>query len=197
VTAAPIPQDEEARMRALLRLAILDTEAEQAFDDAVQLAAMICDTPTALISMIDSDRQWFKARHGWDGDSTAREIAVCAYTIDTPDHLLIEDLATDPRFPGHPAVEEFGLRFYAGVPLRVQLDDGVGAGGSGIGTLCVADTVPRRLSDADLTALKLLARQIERLLAARTEATEHQRLRAVQEQLRERFDVVTRSMPSG
>ncbi|TXC67530.1 GAF domain-containing protein [Piscinibacter aquaticus] len=140
VASAPIPHDESERLRSLAKLEVLDSEPEREFDALVHAAALVCGVPISLISLIDADRQWFKANLGLPGVSeTPREVAFCAHAILQDDIFEVPDATADPRFAdnalvtGHPAI-----RFYAGAPLR--LSDGAHAG-----TLCVIDRQPRRL----------------------------------------------------
>ncbi|MEM8547157.1 MAG: GAF domain-containing protein [Pseudomonadota bacterium] len=147
--------DEPARIRELLSLQVLDTPAEQRYDDIVRIAAGICGTPMALVSLVDDHRQWFKARIGLDAAQTARDIAFCARAIETPEALfVVPDAAQDPRFVDNPLVTSApSLRFYAGVPLTT-------APGLAVGTLCVLDTEPRELDAEQLDSLQALARQV-------------------------------------
>src|SRR5688500_16079451 len=136
----PIPKDEKQRLMALRRYDILDTPPERTFDDIVRVAAHICETPLALIVLIDENRQWFKARLGVGFTETPREIAFCAYTIVKRSLLVIPDNTKDPRFANHPLVTGGPrVRFYAGAPLLTPDN-------RALGTLCVLDLVPRQLS---------------------------------------------------
>ena len=172
--APPLPPDEAERLAALEELAILDTEPEKEFDRLVQLAATICQAPMGVITFIDSQRQWFKARVGVEVTATPRDLAFCAYTIADPEHLLeVQDAETDPRFvtnlfgPDLPAV-----RFYAGYPLQTRE-------GSAVGTLSVMDTVPRTLTATQREALAKLAHTVSSQLTMRRElriATQSDRL---------------------
>ena len=150
------------RQRALDAYRVVDTLPETAFDDIARLAATVCDAPVALVSLIDRDRQWFKAKVGTGMQQTARDEAVCDYAIRAPGGLLeVPDLARDPRFAGYPAVAGVeGARFYAGVPL-------VTPGGVAIGTVCVVDRRPRTLEPAQRAALASLARLVINLLEDR------------------------------
>lgn len=154
------------RVAALERYAIMDTPAEQAFDDIVALAAQCCAAPVALVSLLDAERQWFKARIGFDEPETPIGEAVCALTLDAPDLLIIPDLNDDARTEGNPLVARAGARFYAGVPLRI--------GGVAVGSLCVLDTQPRPdgLGDEQAEALRRLGRQVEAQLELRRLITE-------------------------
>ena len=151
----PRPEDEDARLAVLRAYGVLDTDPEQDYDDLVALAAAICGTPKAAISLVDEDRQWFKARLGIDAPETPRDISFCAHAILEPDQLLeVPDATADGRFAGNPLVAaEGGIRFYAGTPL-VAADD------QPLGALCVIDTQPRRLTGAQRVALAALGRQV-------------------------------------
>lgn len=152
---------EEMRIAVLRSLNILDTAAEEDFDDIATLAASICNAPIALISCIDKDRQWFKAKKGVDINETPRNISFCSHAIET-DILIVHDLAEDERFSCNPFVtgEPF-VRFYAGIPLVLK-------GGYKIGTLCVLDTVTRKLTEKQLSSLKILNRQVVKFIELRS-----------------------------
>lgn len=159
--SAPLAPDEEARQRALDELQLLDTPAEREFDDITLLASFICDTPIALISLIDKDRQWFKSRVGLDIPETPRDIALCAHAILGDDLFEVSDATQDKRFADNPVVTgDLHLCFYAGIPLKTSDDHNVG-------TLCVIDRKPRHLSEEQREALRALGRQIMRLVELR------------------------------
>lgn len=156
------PQDEEARMAALLRYQILDTAPEAAFDDLVAIASGICGVPTATVSLIDSDRQWFKARHNLELAETSRDISFCGHAILDPDNVMVvPDASVDERFQDNPLVTaEGGIRFYAGAPLK-------SSDGHAIGTLCVFGGESMQLDQHRLDALQALSRQVSQLLELR------------------------------
>lgn len=148
----PIPVNEAERLTELHELRILDTQAEDHFDAVCKAAAALFSLPIALVSLVDSDRQWFKAKCGIDVEGTPRELAFCAYAILRDDVLVVEDATADPRFADNPLVIGGpGIRFYAGAPLVLQ-------SGIRVGTLCVIDTKPRSFSDLQKTQLQDFAR---------------------------------------
>ncbi|MEP0917018.1 PAS domain S-box protein [Leptolyngbya sp. DQ-M1] len=152
---APLPANESDRLNALQQYNILDTVSEAAFDDLTQLAAFICGTPIALISLIDDCRQWFKSRFGLEATETPRDVAFCAHAILQPsDVLIVPDTLQDDRFATNSLVTgEPHIRFYAGAPL-------ITSDGYSLGTLCVIDRVPRQLNSAQIQALQALSRQV-------------------------------------
>ena len=174
---APKPQGEEARLAALREYQILDTDPEQAFDDLAELASAICGTPIALITLVDSDRQWFKARVGVQQGEVGRDISFCAHAILQPDLFIIPDALQDERFAHNPLVlNEPKVRFYAGAPLFTS--DGAHA----LGTLCVIDRVPRQLTDEQQHGLRLLARQAQAQLELRRNLMRVKKLEAERNQ---------------
>jgi diguanylate cyclase (GGDEF)-like protein/PAS domain S-box-containing protein len=151
---APLPNDEQSRLATLKKYDILDTEPDAALDAMVQLASYICQTPIAAISLIDENRQWFKAITGLDVTETSRDIAFCAHTILQDETMIVPDALRDERFFDNPLVtSDPDIRFYAGVPLSTTQ-------GQHLGTLCVIDRIPRELSMAQLNAIDILAKNI-------------------------------------
>ncbi|MBK80718.1 MAG: hypothetical protein CMQ43_07385 [Gammaproteobacteria bacterium] len=149
------PEDETARLAALRDYDVLDSMPERAYDDIARIAAQICGTPIALVSLVDEHRQWFKASVGLDVKETPRDVAFCAHALLAPDALLVvEDATRDPRFADNPLVTGApGIRFYAGAPLVTDE-------GHALGTLCVIDRQPGSLSEPQRAALEALARQV-------------------------------------
>jgi GAF domain-containing protein len=154
------PANEQQRLAALRGYEILDTKPEAAFDDLTLLASYICQTPVALISLIDADRQWFKSKVGITACETSRDIAFCASAILQPDVFIVPDASRDERFAANPlVVSKPKIRFYAGATLMMD--------GHALGTLCVVDRVPRELRPEQLEALRALSRQVQTQLEFR------------------------------
>ncbi len=152
------------RMRAVRALGILDTPPDPAFDDLTALAARLCAMPMALVSLVDTERFWFKSRWGFDAGWIARDVSLCESALTCSDVLTIPDALADLRFRDNPTVTgAAGIRAYAGAPL-------VTSDGIAVGVLCVLDTVPRMLSGRQLDDLALLARQVVSLLELRRQA---------------------------
>jgi len=156
------PLNEAERLRVLHSYRILDTEPEAGFDHLAEVAAYISGSPIALISLIDSDRQWFKAKIGMDVDETPRDVAFCSHAILTPrSPLVVNDTLRDPRFADHPLVlGDPKIRFYVGVPLTTADDQA-------LGTLCVVDRAPKVLEPDALRSLEAIGEQVVSLLELR------------------------------
>ena len=166
-----VPPNEPSRLAALLAFELLDTPAETMFDNITALAAQICNTPIALISLIDAERQWFKSRVGLGATETPRELAFCAHAINHEELFEVENALRDPRFCENPLVtSDPDIRFYAGMPLS----DGLG---HNLGTLCVIDRNPRQLTEQQRQSLRMLAQQTVQLFELRLQAR-HQREQA-------------------
>ena len=156
---APTPENESERLAALRALQVLDTPPSQALDQTVRLIADVLEVPIALVSLVDHDRQWFKAAHGLDASQTPRDHAFCAHTILEKQVMVIPDSLLDPRFADNPLVTgKPRIRFYAGYPLALP-------GGSSPGTLCLIDTRPRELNAGKRELLQELGKLVEQELA--------------------------------
>lgn len=156
------PDREKERLESLNAYGVLNTGPEKAFDDLTRLAAEFCNVPVAMVNLIDKDRQWTKSVYGILKE-TAREVprkeSVCQYTICKPDYLEIKDLSSDPRFNQLSYVKGYpNIRYYLGVPLKDNLDNGIGA-------LCVLDTKPRRMGKKQVRQLSILASEVMERLA--------------------------------
>jgi diguanylate cyclase (GGDEF)-like protein len=155
IMIAPLPENESERLKVLNEYAILDTLPEQAYDDIVRCASIICDTPIALITLVDDVRQWFKAKVGLETPETLREHAFCAHAIINPNEVMVvTDAEKDERFATNPLVTgDPNIRFYAGAPLVTPT-------GEALGTICVIDRVSRQLEPKQIEALQALSRQV-------------------------------------
>ena len=158
---APLPKNENDRLSSLKELEILDTAIEESYDEITKLASEICETPIALVSLLDETRQWFKSHHGLDAESTPRELAFCGHAILEEDIFEIQDSREDDRFHDNPLVTGApNVIFYAGTQLKTP--DNLN-----LGTLCVIDNQPRELNDFQKRALKTLGNQVSSLFELR------------------------------
>ena len=145
----PASEHEQARLRVLQKLQILDTPPERHYDELTHLAATCCDAPIALVTLIDEDRQWFKAKVGVDVDATPRDWAICDHAIRQDQTFVVQDASQDPRFRDSPLVTGAPqFRSYAGAQLKTE--------GFNLGTLCVVGCEPRTLSDNQRSRLETL-----------------------------------------
>jgi GAF domain-containing protein len=162
------PENEQQRLEAVRRYDVLDTPADGAFDRITRLASTILDMPISIVSLVDHDRIWFKSKQGVDVEEIGRDPGLCASAILSDEPWIVNDARDDPRALANPLVAgEFGLRFYAGAPLRT-------ADGYSLGTLCVIDKEPRELTEVQVGLLNDLAAlvvdELELRLAARQQS---------------------------
>tara|TARA_R110002110_G_scaffold61225_3_gene172040 strand:+ start:12237 stop:13202 length:966 start_codon:yes stop_codon:yes gene_type:complete len=163
--SAAIPDNDSARLETLRSLNILDSKPEERFDRLTRLAKHVFDVPIALVSLVDTDRQWFKSRQGLDATETPRDISFCGHAINGDGALVVEDTLLDPRFADNPLVIGGpGIRFYAGYPIR-YLD------GSVLGTVCIIDHKARQFGSRELLILRDLATLVEHEMQAMEMAT--------------------------
>lgn len=151
---------EISRLTDLYSYSILDTEGELPFDELAILASSICQTPIALIGLMDAERNWFKANIGMKMEQIPRKFTPCSYAILQDQLFEVQDTKNDPRFATQNFVQNDGIRYYAGVPL-------VSPAGHKLGTICVLDRVPRKLTFSQRVALEVLAHQVITLLELR------------------------------
>ncbi|MCC4600894.1 PAS domain S-box protein [Xanthomonas melonis] len=180
----PIPDNDALRVDAVRRLGVLDTEYEAEFDDIAWLAAHVTGAPMALVSLLDADRQWFKARCGTDLEGTPRSVSFCSYTVMGTELMEVPDAEADPRFAANPLVTAVpGVRSYVGVPL-------IGREGYAYGTLCTLSTRSRVLGEEQKQALIRLARQAANLLESRRDRLDAQAQRQT-------LSMLLEAMPDG
>jgi len=158
--SSPLPDNECSRLESLRSFRILETPCEQEFDDIVHLAAIICDTPVAVIAFIDEQKVWFKAKVGLELDDVPRDDSFCAHAILQSDALIVSDPMSDERFMSSSFVKQCGIQFYAGIPI-------ITADNHHIGTLAVMDRVPHLMTEEQKGSLKVLARHIVQELERR------------------------------
>lgn len=176
----PIPSNEQERLRELKKFEVLDTLPEDIFDEITRLAARICGTKIALVSLVDAKRQWFKSRYGLEATETPREVSFCGHAILQDEVFLVEDSALDPRFSDNPLVVGTpSVKFYAGVPLKTP-------SGFCIGTLCVIDSEKKSLTDKQTHVLRMLAREVIEILEIRYRLI---KLRESEKKVTSRFDL--------
>ena len=157
---------EPERLAALHRYRILDTDPEQAFDDLTLLASYVCETPIALITLVDANRQWFKSKVGLSASETSRSVSFCSHAIKQTGLYIVQDATNHETFRENPFVTgDMNIRFYAGAPL-------ITPDGQALGTLCVIDRVPRTLTAAQIDALEALRRQVQAQLELRVNLIE-------------------------
>jgi two-component sensor histidine kinase len=185
-------ETEVARVEALRRYQILDTPPDGSFDHIVAIAAKLFDVPIAIVSLVDHDRIWFKARHGIDVQQIDRDPGLCASAILQSDPYILTDASCDPRSLANPLVAgDFGLRFYVAAPLRTQ-------DGHNLGTLCVIDHQPRAVSSEQIMQLGALAEvvvdQMELRLAARDAVAELEHVVAQKDAALARADVLAKEI---
>jgi signal transduction histidine kinase len=157
---APFPLNEDQRLQDLLSYDMLDSSPEEEFNDLVQLASVICNTPISLITLLDKERQWFKAKNGIDINETERSISFCSHAILTDGVMVVEDAANDVRFSDNPLVTNYGIRFYAGVPI-------ISPEGYKLGTVCVLNHEPQQFTNEQKKILELISKQVTKLLELR------------------------------
>lgn len=175
--APSLPPNEHERLAELYRYELLDTAYEQEFDEIVKIASYICKTPISIITLVDADRQWFKAKIGLDARQTERDVAFCAHAIASDNIFEVTDALLDERFVDNPLVTgDPKIRYYAGVPLITEH-------GYRLGTLCVIDTLPRHLDEEQLQMLKMLSKQVIKLMVLRLKNKEWVRITEVKDKI--------------
>lgn len=179
---APKPKNEVQRIKILWQYDVLDTLPEAVFDDFTSLAALICNAPISLISLVDEDRQWFKSKVGITIGETHRDLSMCAHAILQKDLLIVPDATKDKRFSDNPLVIAAPkIRFYAGAPL-------ISPEGFALGTLCVVDSKSRQLTEMQKEALRVLARLVMTQLNFRRQSREAGPSRAEYEHIKQELE---------
>jgi len=174
---APIPKTERKRLEVLWQYDVLDTVPETVFDDLTNLAALICEAPIAMLTLVDEKRQWFKSKTGISAKETSRDISFCAHAILQNKMFIVPDATKDARFARNPMVtDEPKIRFYAGAPL-------ITPEGHALGTLCVMDKVPHVLRPDQKRALEILSGHVMTQLELRRRSLELARARAERESI--------------
>ncbi|MDN3654651.1 ATP-binding protein [Ferruginibacter paludis] len=185
------PVNEQDRLSALKELNIIDTAPEQDYDDIVRLASQICKTPISLITLLDEQRQWFKANHGMAATQTPRDISFCTHAIRQGDIMIVPDASKDERFTVNPLVtSDPGIRFYAGVPIHSEA-------GFPLGTLCVIDHKPHTLTSEQVFALQVLAKQVQKLLVLRAKIGGMEKAEAILKIREEKYRRIITNMHLG
>lgn len=185
--AHPLPINEDLRLDDLYSYSVLDSQAEQDYDQLVELASLICQCDMSLVSLVDKDRQWFKAKKGIDLPQTPREEAICAHAILQDDVFIVENTLADERFWNLPTVlGDPNIRFYAGAPITSSR-------GFKLGTVCVLDSNPKVLSELQIQALHKLARQASILFEFRKKNDELKTIAQEQLKLKQLAEVASRS----
>lgn len=175
---APVPNNERKRLEVLWQYDVLDTVPEQVFDDLTELAANICESPIALLTLVDDKRQWFKSKVGVSLNETSRDVSFCTHAIKQRELFIVPDATQDARFARNPlVVAEPQIRFYAGAPL-------ITPDGHALGTLCVIDKVPHTLRPDQKRALQILSRHVMTQLELRRHALELARTREERDNIR-------------
>lgn len=182
--SVPQPENEAARLAVLRQFEVLDTDPEESLDDLARLAAYICHTPIAIITLVDAHRQWFKSRLGLSLSETSRDISFCAHAIMQPGPLVVRDALDDERFRDNPLVmSDPYIRFYAGSPLT-------SIEGFNLGTLCVIDRTPREITPEQMACLRMLSHQVmtqlelRRMVGQLTRSLNEERRRAANAETR-------------